>query len=133
MYKRKSKRAESIKKQPFQLTNFSPFSSVASWTWRKCIRIIIQSNYFSALYAFVASFTWFFACCVHYSKFKRLITGFNSNYLAETLLTTFFGRANFNFFCNSCGWPSGGFFGRNKLSRPCISNSCRCFTHFEKF
>ena len=78
MQLQKFKKAVSKKKQPFQLSNFSPLCSVTTWTWWKRIRIIIQSDYFAAFNTPVATFFWFFTCCVHKIKFKRLIT--HSNY-----------------------------------------------------
>ena len=132
MNKKKTKRTESKKKQPYQLTNFSPFSTIASWTWRKCIRIIIKSDYFSTFYAFVASFSWFFTCCVHNNNFKKLITCFKVNSAFETLLATFLSRAHFNFLGYSCRRSSCSFSRRNELPCSCISYSGRSFTHFEK-
>ncbi len=127
----KNKRTAPIMKQSFQLTNFSPFCTMTAWTRRKCIRIIIKSDYFSTFYAFVATFTRFFSSCVHKIKFKRLKTC--SIFLdIETLLATFFSWTNFNFFSYSCSWSSCSFSFGDKLSCTSISNSSRCFTHFIK-
>ena len=117
-----SQRTASIMKQPFQLTNFSPFGSIAPWTWRKSIRIIIKPDYFSTLYAFVAPLTGFFSSCVHNTKFKRLITCSTLN--VERLLTTFFCWTDLYFFSNRSCWSSCCLFLRNKLSCSSISNSC---------
>ena len=123
------KRAASVKKQLSQLTNFCPFGTMTARTWWKSIRIIIQSDYLSTFYAFVASFSWFFTCCVHIDIFKRLKTRFKTKLSIETLLTTLFCGTNFNLFCYGCSWSPCSFFFRDKLSCSSISYSCRCFTH----
>ncbi len=123
----KNKRTAPIMKQPFQLTNFSPFSTITSWTRRKCVRIIIKPDYFSTFYAFVATLSGFFTCCVHKKRFNRLKTC--STLIIERLLTTLLSRTNFYFFCNCCGWSSSSLSCWDKLSCSSISNSCRCFTH----
>ena len=128
----KNKRTAPITKQPFQLTNFRPFGAVTTWTWWQCIRVIIKSDYFSALYAFVATLPGLFTCSVHKNKFKRLKTC--STLIAERLLTTFLCRTNFNFFSYGCRRSTCSFTFWDKLSCTCISHSCRCFTHaFLKF
>jgi hypothetical protein len=66
----KDKRTAPIKKQPFQLTNFSPFGAMTAWTRRKGIRIVIKPDYFSTFYAPVATLSGFFTCSVHTIKFK---------------------------------------------------------------
>ena len=125
------KKAESKKKQPLQLSNFSPLSSMTSWAWWKSIRIIIQSDYFAAFNTPVATFSWFLTCCVHKIKFKRLITYFNSFYITlkhrtiiETLLRTLFSRTNFNSFFNRCCRSSCSFFFWDKSACACVPNSC---------
>lgn len=123
------KRAASIKKQPYHLTNFSPFGAMTAWTWWKSIRIIIQSDYLSTFYAFIASFSRFFSCSVHINIFKRLKTSFKTKLSIETLLTTFFCWTNFYFLSYSSSWSSCSFSFRDKLSSSSISDSCRCFTH----
>ena len=123
------KRAASILKQLYHLTNFSPFCAMTAWTGWKSIRIIIQSDYLSTFYAFVAPFSRFFSCCVHINKFKRLKTCSKTKLSIETLLTTFFCWTNFYFFSYSCRWSSCSFSFRDKLSSSSISYSCRCFTH----
>jgi hypothetical protein len=117
----KNKKTAPIMKQPFQLTNFSPFSTVTSWTRRKCIRIIIKPDYFSAFYAFVASLSWFFTCSVHKKSFKRLKTC--STLKIERLLTTLLSRTNFYFFGNCSCWSSSSLTCWDKLSCSSISNS----------
>lgn len=117
----KNKRTASIKKQPFQLTNFSPFGAITPWTWRKSIRIIIESDYFSTFYAFVATLSGFFSSCVHNTKFKSLTTRSTLN--VERLLTTFFGWTDLYFFSNRSCWSFCCLFLRNKLSCSSISNS----------
>jgi hypothetical protein len=132
LHSAKVKRTAPIRKQPFQLTNFSPFGAITPWTWRKCVRIIIKSDYFSAFYAFVATLSGFFTCSVHKIKFKRLAT--SSTLIAERLLITLFCRTNFNFFSYGCRRSTCSFSLWDKLSCTCISHSCRCFTHdFLKF
>ncbi len=116
-------------KQPFQLTNFSPFSTVTSWTRRKCVRIIIKSDYFSTFYAFVATFSGFFTCSVHKLKFKKLKTRLISNLDIKTLLATFLSRTDFHFLSDSSSRSSCSFSRWNKLSSSGISYSCRRFTH----
>ena len=130
------KRTESKKKQPSQSSNFCPFCTMTTWTWRKCIRIIIKPDYFSTFYAFVATFSWFFSCSVHKNKFKRLITRsincyrlVNTKTIFETLLRTLFGWTNFNCFFYSCGWSSCSFSVWHESTCSCISYSSRCFTH----
>ncbi len=125
----KNKRTAPIKKQPFQLTNFSPFGTVTPWTRRKCVRIIIKSDYFSALYAFVATLSGFFTCSVHKIKFKKLITRSISKSDIKTLLATFLCRTNFHFLSDCRSRSSCSFPRWNKLSSAGISNSCRRFTH----
>jgi hypothetical protein len=125
----KNKRTASYLKQPFQLANFCPFRSMTTGTRRKYIRIIIQSDYFSTFYAFVASLSGFFSCSVHKLEFKRLITRFNKKLDTETFLATFFCRTYFNFLCYSCRWSSCSLSRWDKLSVASISNSCRRFTH----
>lgn len=124
----KNKRTGSTKKQSFQLTNFCPFGAMTAWRWRKSIRVIIKSNYFSTFYAFVATFTRFFSSCVHKIKFKGLKTC-STLFIVERLFTTFLRRTNFYFFSNCCRRSTGGFSFWDKLSCSCISHSCRCFTH----
>lgn len=127
-----NKRTAPIKKQPFQLTNFSPIGAITPWTWRKCVRIIIKSDYFSAFYASVATLSGFFTCSVHKIEFKRFTTC--STLLAERLLIPLFCRTNFNFFGYGCRRSTCSFSLWDKLSCTCISHSCRCFTHdFLKF
>lgn len=123
----KNKRTAPIMKQPFQLTNFSPSGTVTPWTWRKSIRIIIKPDYFSAFYAFVATLSGFFTCCVHNKKINRLKTC--SILIIERLLTALLSRTNFYFFSDSCGWSSSCLSCWDKLSCSSISNSCRYFTH----
>ena len=128
----RNKRTAPIKKQPFQSTNFSPFGGITSWTWRECVRIIVKSDYFSALNTFVATLSGFFTCSVHENNFKRLKT--YSILIAERLLIPLFCRANFNFFSYGCRRSTYSFSFWDKLSCSCISHSCRCFTHdFLKF
>ena len=126
----KIKRTAPIRKQPFQLTNFCPFGAITPWTWRKYIRIIIKSDYFSAFYAFVATLSGLFTCSVHKNKFKRLKTC--STLIDERLLILLFCRTNFNFFSYGCRRSTYSFSFWNKLSCTCISHSCRCFTHYFK-
>jgi hypothetical protein len=123
----KVKRTVSIRKQSFQLTNFSPFGAITSWTWRKCVRIIIKFDYFSAFYTFVATLSRFFTSGVHKIKFRRLTTC--STLIAERLLITLFCRTNFNFFGYGCRRSTCSFSLWDKLSCTCISHSCRCFAH----
>ena len=123
----KNKRTAPIMKQPFHLTNFSPLGAITPWTWRKCVRIIIKSDYFSAFYAFVAPLSGFFTCSVHKKRFNKLKTC--STLIIERLLTPLLSRTNFYFFCNCCGWSSSSLSCWDKLSCSSISNSCRCFTH----
>lgn len=92
----KNKRTGSTKKQSFQLTNFCPFGAMTAWRWRKSIRVIIKSNYFSTFYAFVATFTRFFSSCVHKIKFKGLKTC-STLFIVERLFTTFLGQTTFTF------------------------------------
>ena len=121
-HRAKNKRTVPKMKQSFQLTNFSPFGTVTPWTWRKSVRIIIKSDYFSAFYAFVATLSGFFTCSVHKIKFKKLNTC--STLRVERLLTTLFCWTNLYFFSNrSCG-SSCCLSLRNKLSCLSISDSC---------
>jgi len=129
VYGAKNKRTAPIKKQPFQLTNFSPFGAVTPWTWRKCVRIVIKSDYFSTFYAFVATLFRFFTCSVHKIKFKKLITHSISKLDIKTLLATFLCRTNFHFLCDCRSRSPCSFLRWNKLSSTGISNSCRRFTH----
>lgn len=129
LHKVKNKRTASYLKQPFLLANFSPSSTMTVWTGRKCIRIIIKSDYFSAFYAFVTTLSGFFSCCVHKINIKRLITSFIAEFANETFLATLFCWTNFNFLCYSCRRSLCSFFRWDKLPTSCISNSCRCFTH----
>jgi len=125
----KKKRTDSTKKQPFQLTNFCPFGAVTAWTWRKCIRVIIKSDYFSTFYAFVATLTGFFSSCVHKFKFRKLKTRSISTLDIRTLLATFLCRTDFHFLSDSSSRSSYCFPRWNKLSSTGISYSRRCFTH----
>jgi len=129
----KKKKAISYRKQPFMLPNFNPFGPITPWTRRNCVRIIIKSDYFTAFYAFVATFTRFFSSCIHNMKLNRLITRFRSKTTIETFLTTLFGRTDFNFFCYSCRRSSRSLSFGNKSASASISNPCRYFTHFLKF
>ncbi len=117
----KNKRTASIMKQPFQLANFIPFGAITPWTWRKSIRIIIKSDYFSTFYALVAPLSGFFSSCVHNTRFKSLTTCSTVN--VERLLTTFFCWTDLYFFCNRSCWSSCCLSLRNKLSCSSISNS----------
>ncbi len=127
----KNKRTAPIKKQPFQLTNFSPFSTMTAWTRWQCIRIIIKSDYFTTFYAFVATFTRFFSSCVHKLDFKKLITRLIPKIGINTFLATLLSRTNFHLFSDCSSWSPCSFSGRNKLSRSSIPNSCGRFTHFK--
>jgi len=130
--RKETKRTAPKMKQPFQLTNFCPFGAITPWTWRKRVRIIIKSDYFSTFYAFVAPLSRFFSSCVHKYKFKILKTSSRLKIEIEQLLATFFSRANFHFFSYCCRWPSCSLFFLDKLSCASISNSRRCFAHFNK-
>jgi hypothetical protein len=128
------------KTQPNTLTNSSPCCSITSWTGRKCVRVIIQSDYFTTFCALIKSLSGFFACTVHNLKFKKLITHFShchrlikTSTSLETLLSLFFDRTNFNSFSYCCGWSPCCLPVRNKLSGTGVSNSGRCFTHNLKF
>ena len=119
--RKETKRTAPKMKQPFQLANFIPFGSIAPWTWRKSIRIIIESDNFSTFCAFVATLSGLFSSCVHKTKIKRLKTC--SILKIERLLTTLFCWTNLYFFSNrSCG-SSCCLFLRNKLSCSSISDS----------
>lgn len=126
-YGAKNKRTAPLMKQPIQLSNFSPFGAMTTWTWWKCISIVVKPDYFSTFYASVATLSGFFTCCVHKLKFKRLKTC--STLTIERLLTTLLCRTNFYFFSYCSGWSSGSLFCWDKLSRTSISNSFRHFTH----